>query len=69
MQVQSNIHHIYDLSVENDGQAQTIERSTFHAATDGVMSLKSNIDTFGTFGTAGTFAGSFGCMGTAGCCC
>jgi len=68
MQVQSNIHHTYDLSIEADTQVQAIERSTFHAATD-TVTIDSNIDTFGTVGCAGTFGGCFGCMGTAGCCC
>lgn len=62
------MNHIFDITIENDKEVQTIERSSFNAS-DSESNDSPEFDCAGTVGTAGTFGGTLGTAGTFGCCC
>jgi len=63
-------NHSFDMSIDNNNEIQSIERSSFYAmqGSEGPKG-EPGFDCAGTVGTWGTAGGSFGTVGSFGCCC
>lgn len=63
----ANVSHRFDV-LASGGEVTALERAQLFSEYETMVAEKS-VDTFGTLGSAGTFGGTFGCLGTLGCCC
>jgi len=70
MDMQEELGHNFDFTIDIERKVQPIERSSFYAV-QGPEGPKGEpgYDCAGTFGSAGTFGGTFGSIGSWGCCC